>query len=258
MAISQFEREILLCHVLKIPRSKLYSHPERKLTQSEQQLFDQLLKRCENHEPIAYILGNQPFMGLDFYVDQNVLIPRPETELLVEEVIKSLAPSPQHLTIVDIGTGSGCIAIPLAKHLPNTKIIAIDSSQAALEIAKKNAKAHKVKIDFRLGHLFEPLKEKVDLIVSNPPYIPTTEIETLEPTVKEFEPRSALDGGPDGLDFIKQLIKEAPSHLIPHPQHPAPSTIYIEIGYNQANKLKALGNFKFIKDYNGYDRILVC
>ena len=286
MAITQFEREILLCHVLKIERSKLFSHPERKLTRLEQELFDQLVKRRENHEPIAYIVNNQPFMGLDFYVDQNVLIPRPETELLVEEVIKSLAPSPQHLTphtsqltIVDIGTGSGCIAISLAKHLPSVKVIAIDSSLAALEIAKKNAKANGVadRVEFRLGNMFEPLNvgaalvaartkrtgtspvptslsQKVDLIVSNPPYIPTAEIDKLEPGVRDFEPHSALDGGPDGLKYVRQLISEAPSHLTTQ----LPNHLFIEISYNQSNKLKKLDNFTFIKDYNGYDRILVC
>ena len=255
MPITQLEKEILLCHVLKIERSKLFSHPERELTKSEQELYNKLTQRRKNNEPIAYIINNQPFMGLEFYVDQNVLIPRPETELLVEEVIKeSKVHCPR--SIVDVGTGSGCIAVTLAKNLPNSKVIAIDSSKAALEIAKKNAAANGVadQIDFRLGNMFEPLKEKIDLIVSNPPYIPTAEIDKLEPDVKNFEPRSALDGGPEGLKYIRDLIIQSPSLLTTQ----LPKRLFIEIGYDQAAALKQLGNFTITKDLSGHDRILAC
>ncbi|MFH1362029.1 MAG: peptide chain release factor N(5)-glutamine methyltransferase, partial [bacterium] len=255
------EAEILLCHVLKTPRSKLFSHPERKLTRAEQKLYDELLDRRKKHEPIAYIVQNQPFMSLDFYVNPNVLIPRPETELLVEQAINSLIPHTSYPTpiIADIGTGSGCIAITLAKYLPKAKIIAIDSSKEALKIAERNAKTHRVikQIEFRLGNLLKPLKEKVDLIISNPPYIPRAEIEKLDPDVKDFEPRAALDGGVDGLDYIRKLISQSPSPLKPHT-----SSLLLEIGYNQGAKAKELAKHyakvEVIKDLSGHDRILKC
>ncbi|PIS31782.1 peptide chain release factor N(5)-glutamine methyltransferase [Candidatus Saganbacteria bacterium CG08_land_8_20_14_0_20_45_16] len=263
MVVPQFEKEVILCHVLKIERAKLFSHPKRALTPSEQKHYNELIKRRLNHEPIAYLVKNQPFMGLEFYIGQNVLIPRPETELLVEATIKLLRLSNIEYRIADIGTGSGCIAVSLAKYLPNVQVIGIDSSAKALKISQRNAEFHQVqdRCEFKQGDLLTGLTKKFDLIVSNPPYIPTSEIAKLEPDVKDFEPHPALDGGPDGLTYIKRLITQAPYYgttALPH-------YLLIEIGYNQGEAVRKLaeGTKKYnriniIKDLSGHDRILSC
>ncbi|MDD4178609.1 MAG: peptide chain release factor N(5)-glutamine methyltransferase [Candidatus Margulisbacteria bacterium] len=257
---SRLEAEILLAHSLSISRTKLLT-----LDAETPPLFQELIIRRAKHEPTAYITGTQPFFGLDFFVDRSVLIPRPETELLVENIITLFSHSSlviSHFTVADIGTGSGCIAVSLAKQLPNISVIGIDSSPAALKLAQRNAEHHGVsdRCKFILGDLFEPLKEQVDLIVSNPPYIPSAVIETLEPEVKDWEPREALDGGKDGLDYIKKIIKIAPNHLTTNqPNNP----LLIEIGFDQGKKVRQLvaetnryQAIEVIKDLGGKDRIL--
>jgi release factor glutamine methyltransferase len=227
-----------------------------------------MLNRRLKHEPAAYIAGCQPFMSLDFFVNRSVLIPRPETELLVENAIKTIKniyDSPhlnvgnQNLLIADIGTGSGCIAVSLAKYLPNVSVIGIDSSPEVIEMSINNAKRHEVddRCQFIIGNMLEPLKEKVDIVVSNPPYIPSADIETLQSEVKAWEPRHALDGGPDGLDYIKKLIAESPDRLNPK------GVLLFEFGFNQVKKIKELidgsGRYKeieIINDYSGKPRIL--
>ena len=280
MTLPRLEQEILLAHVLKIKRIQLLVHPERKLSQEEEALFQQLVKRRLKHEPIAYIVGNQPFMGLDFFVDQSVLIPRPETELLVETALRVAEEVSSSAVIADIGTGSGCIAISLAKKFPQAKVIATDSSAEALKLAQKNAKLHQVtdRCEFRQGNLLDPLNNvaaklarpertclersresrralptKFDVIVSNPPYIPSKDIETLDPNVKDWEPKGALDGGKDGLDYIRQIIKEAPKYS---------NALILEFGINQAENIRQLakehfGKVSIIKDYSGINRILL-
>jgi release factor glutamine methyltransferase len=249
------EAEILLAHSLGLKRIELYTNHERVLTPAELGRFKQLIQRRSKHEPIAYITGVQPFMSIEFFVDRTVLIPRPETEKLVEAAIELLKQG----TVVDIGTGSGAIAISLAKYLPDAKVIGTDSSPAAIEIAKKNAEHHNLadRIEFIVGDLFEPLKDKVDMIVSNPPYIPSKEIEKLETDVKDWEPREALDGGEDGLNYIRILIEKAPEHLKPN------GHLLFENDYNQSQKVKQLvencgkyKSIKIIKDLNGKERII--
>ena len=284
MTLPRLEHEILLAHVFKIKRIELLAHPERQLSQIEKTLFQQLVKRRLNHEPIAYIVGYQPFMGLNFIVNQSVLIPRPETELLVEEALRlsrslasqaELAGEPKRLayakyTIADIGTGSGCIAISLAKTLRGAHIFATDTSTEALKLAQRNAECHQVTdhCEFLQGNLFEPLNNvaanlpaeqaglalptKFDLIISNPPYIPTKDIETLDPDVKDWEPIGALDGGQDGLDYVREIIKEAPKHS---------NSLILEFGINQAEEIRQLAKkhyqkVEIIKDYAGINRIL--
>ncbi|MBI5698857.1 peptide chain release factor N(5)-glutamine methyltransferase [Candidatus Saganbacteria bacterium] len=244
------EQEILLCHAYNITLSELYAHPARYHDQDTR--YTTLYERRLKQEPIAYIVGYQPFMCLIFFVDRSVLIPRPETELLAQMAI-DLKPK----VIADIGTGSGAIAVTLAKTLPETKVIAIDSSSDALKIAKKNAEYHRVtdRCHFLAGHLLDLLPEKVDLIVSNPPYIPTREIDKLEPQIKDFEPREALDGGKDGLHYIRQLIENSPKYLSPK------GHLLMEFGFGQAEEIKDLAqkHFKTIeiyKDLAGIDRIL--
>jgi release factor glutamine methyltransferase len=238
------EYEILLCEAYGIPLTDLYAHPVRYNDQDTK--YQKLLQRRIRNEPIAYIVGYQPFMGLKFFVDRSVLIPRPETELLVQLAI-DLKPK----IIADIGVGSGAIAVSLAKNLPEAKVIGIDSSPEALRIAQKNAEYHQMadRCRFIEGHLLDPLTEKVDLIISNPPYIPTKEIEKLEPQIRDFEPREALDGGKDGLHYIRQLIEGSPGRLL------------MEFGFGQAEIIKDLAqkHFKQVEIYQdlaGIDRIL--
>ncbi len=259
------EAEILLAHALGLKRIELYTDHERILTEEELSRFKELIQRRSQHEPIAYITGTQPFLSLDFYVDRSVLIPRPETEQLVEIAIDSLkrpsSPVPRP-TVFDIGTGCGAIAISLAKFIPDVKVTGIDSSVQALKIAQRNADHHKVsnKCQFIQGNMFEPLKEKATMIISNPPYIPTDEIATLESDVKDWEPREALDGGKDGLDYIREIIKEAPNHLSTQPPK---GLLLIEIGEDQGEQVRQLaessGEYEgivIIKDLYGKDRIL--
>ncbi|OGC24378.1 protein-(glutamine-N5) methyltransferase, release factor-specific [candidate division WOR-1 bacterium RIFOXYB2_FULL_42_35] len=252
------EAEILLAHSLGLKRIELYTQHERALSKEELANFKLLIKRRSLHEPIAYITGYQPFMVLDIIVDQNVLIPRPETEQMVEIVIELVTRNPQLVTIADIGTGSGCIAVTLAKYLPQVKVIAIDSAPQAIAVAQKNADKHQVsnRCQFIIGNLLEPLTEKIDLIISNPPYIPTAIIETLETNVKDFEPRQALDGERDGLDYIRRLIKESPQHLKENGQ------LILEFGIDQAEEIKRLAQqsfreIKIIRDASGKARFLL-
>jgi release factor glutamine methyltransferase len=256
------EAEILLAHALALKRIELYTHHERILTEEELGRFKGLIQRRSQHEPIAYITGTQPFMSIEFFVDRSVLIPRPETEQLVEVAIDSLkrssSPTPRP-TVVDIGTGCGVIAVSLAKFIPHAKIIGIDSSDQAVKIAQRNADHHKVsnKCQFIQGNMFAPLKEKVDMIISNPPYIPTDVIGTLDTDVKDWEPREALDGGKDGLDYIRKIITKAYDHLN------SDGLLLVEIDHDQgqrakdnAEKSEKYKKIKIFKDLNNKDRIL--
>lgn len=252
------EAEILLAHALQLKRIELYTNHERILTKEELAAYKKLVERRSQKEPIAYITNNQPFMSLDMYVDPTVLIPRPETELMVELIIDQVKKEQKEIKIADIGTGSGCIAVSLAKYLPQVKVIGIDRSNEAIVVAHKNAAQHglEARCEFKIGNLYEPLQEKVDIIVSNPPYIKRNQINQLAKDIKIWEPRKALDGGTDGLDHIKELIKQAPDHLNPGGE------ILIEIGFDQgaavkelAKKQPKLSDPRVIKDLNKKDRI---
>lgn len=255
----RLETEILLAHALKIKHSTLITDQLRAIEPLRQTLFEQFIARRLKYEPTAYIVGYQPFLGLDFKVDKRVLIPRPETELLVENALSLISHSSLdicHFSVVDVGTGSGCIAITLAKKLPTAKVIAIDLSVNALALAKENAITHGVNVSFLEGDLLSPLKEKVDLIVSNPPYIPTADLAGLDPDVKDWEPVGALDGGNDGLDYIRRLIKDAPAHLNPG------GKLLFEFGFGQAELIKAIftadnrySQVEIFNDYAGIPRI---
>ncbi|OGC04097.1 protein-(glutamine-N5) methyltransferase, release factor-specific [candidate division WOR-1 bacterium RIFOXYA12_FULL_43_27] len=206
-------------------------------------------------EPEAYQTKNQSFCGLEFFVDKRVLIPRLETEQMTKEAIGLVMTNDkiQMTNIADIGTGSGCIAITLAKNLPNAKITAIDISPDALEVAKQNAKTHGVEdqIEFLQGDFFEPLAgKKFDLIISNPPYIPSNDIDTLMESVRDFEPHRALDGGADGLDYIRKLIQDGPRYLAPN------GILMFEMEYRHGPAVKKLcPGARIVKDYQGIDRI---
>ena len=247
------EAEILLAHALKFKRIDLYVHFERTLKEEELARYKGLILRRSKHEPIAYITGIQPFMSLDFKVDPSVLIPRPETEKLVEVAI-DLAKEFEAPKILDIGTGCGNIAVSIARYVTDSYLTGIDASAEAIDLAAENAKIHKVddRCKFIKGDLFPETGNKFDLIVSNPPYIPTGEIDELQEEI-QFEPRAALDGGPDGLAPIRKIIDRSKNYLNPK------SYLILEFGIGQANKIldysRNFGGAKIFKDHSGTDRI---
>jgi release factor glutamine methyltransferase len=212
--------ELLLAHLLKLPRMKSYLNFERALSPTEIDSLRELVKRRGQREPLQHIIGSTSFCGHEIAVNHHTLVPRPETELLAEEgwIFLSTINS-QPSTTLDFGTGTGCIAIAIAAKCPNAKIVATDISVEAMALAKENAARNKVseRIDFLLGDGFATITtdSKFDLIISNPPYIPSTEIETLQPEVRDFDPRAALDGGADGLDFFRRIAAEAKPFLKP-------------------------------------------
>jgi len=190
------------------------------------------------HQPVQYVLHEAWFAGLKLYVDENVLVPRPETEELVEWIVSDLTIHNSQFTILDIGTGSGCIAIALAVKCPNTRVVALDASAEALAVAKVNAARHVVseRLELRCGHAFAPLpaEARFQLIVSNPPYIPSAEIASLQPEVRDFDPHTALDGGADGLDFYRLLAAQAGAFLRPG------GRIMLEFGDGQAEFVRRI------------------
>jgi release factor glutamine methyltransferase len=208
---SRLESEWLLCEVLGLDRVGLYVNFDKPLTASELAACKVFVGRRARREPLQYILGSQDFFGLDFEVSPGVLIPRHDTEILVQEAVNRC---PARAAILDIGVGSGCIAVALAKTCPDAHVFGVDPSPKALELAQRNADRHGVTVTLLQGSLFEPFEgRKFDLIVSNPPYIPTAEIAALQPEVRDYEPREALDGGPDGLDYYQSIIPAAPAFL---------------------------------------------
>ncbi len=239
--------ELLLAHVLKLPRMKLYLNFERALTAVETDALRELVKRRGLREPLQHITGSASFCGHEIAVNRNVLVPRPETELLAELGWKWLEFTLQRVpaqpegwtpTALDLCTGSGCIAIAIAAKCPAAKLVATDISAEALALAKQNAEANKVatQIEFLSGDGFAALSggASFDLIVSNPPYIASAEIATLDPEVRDFDPRLALDGGADGLDFYHRLAREAAAFLKPG------GKIMLEFGDGQADAIKSI------------------
>ena len=254
--------EQLLAHLLKMPRLKLYLNFDRALTTAETDALRELIKRRGLREPLQHITGSTSFCGFEITVSRHALVPRPETEMLAElgwQFLSTLNSQPS--TALDFGTGTGCIAIALAAKNPHAKITALDISPEALALAKENAAQNKVaeRIEFLQGDGFVALKTdaQFDLIVSNPPYIASAEIATLDPEVRDFDPRSALDGGADGLDFSRRLAAEAKSFLKPA------GKIMLEFGDGQADAIKSIfENEKWIveavrDDYSQRARILV-
>ena len=229
---ARLEAEWLLCEALSLDRVGLYLNFDKPLSDEELTAFRQMVARRAKREPLQHILGTQEFMGMEFKVSPAVLIPRHDTETLLQEALRI---APKAASALDIGTGSGCVAIALAKNLPDAAIMSVDISAAALELAAQNAALNGVQVDFRQGSIFEPVQGgRFDLIVSNPPYIPTADLAGLEPEVRDFEPRAALDGGADGLDFYRQIIYQAPKYLT------AKGWLLVEIGIGQWAEVKEL------------------
>lgn len=210
---ARLEAEWLLCAVMRLDRVGLYLQYDKPLNDIELAAYRAMVARRARREPLQHILGSQEFYGLDYEVTPAVLIPRYDTELLVLEAVKR-CPKPD--TVLDVGTGSGCIAVTLKKQFPAALVTATDVSEAALSVAGRNAQKHGAELELLPGSLFTPVAgRRFDLIVSNPPYIPTSDIEDLDPEVRDYDPGSALDGGRDGLDFYRTLIPAAVEHLKP-------------------------------------------
>jgi release factor glutamine methyltransferase len=273
----RLQAELLLAHVLKVERMRLYLNFNQALEAEQEESMRQLVKRRGQREPLQQIVGTTSFCGLEMAVNRHVLVPRPETELLAEAGRNFLDETShgETVSVLDVGTGSGCLAIALASHCPKVRVVAIDVSPEALELAHQNAKRHGLaeRIRFLQGDLFEPLgpsacrcpqdqplkdvPDAFDLIITNPPYIPRTEIATLQPEVRDFEPAKALDGGLDGLDFYRRFASEGKAYLEPG------GKIMLEFGDGQAEAVRRIfENEKWIveavlDDYTKRARILV-
>lgn len=208
---SRLEAEWLLCAATGLDRVGLYLNYDKPLSDGELALYRSMIARRAKREPLQHILGSQEFCGLDFEVSADVLIPRHDTEVLVSQAHSLM---PEARSILDIGTGSGCIAVSLAVKFPEAAVTGTDISESALKVARRNVQKHAVSVELVQGSLFEPLANRTfDMIVSNPPYIPTADLAGLEPEVREYDPHGALDGGADGLDYYRKIIPQAPLHL---------------------------------------------
>lgn len=256
---ARLDAEVLLSHVLRQERIYLYVHFDEPMEQNELSKFREYVKKRAQHVPIAYIIGEREFMGLPFKVTKDTLIPRPDTEILVENVLNNVDKD-KEIEIVDIGTGSGAIILSLLVNLPNAQGKTVDISSKAIEVANENAVNLQVndRCEFFVGDLFAPLNgNKFDLIVSNPPYIPQKDIATLEDDVKEYEPVSALTDGGDGLSYYRRLLSEGKAYIKEN------GFIALEIGIYQSNDVKQIAmdngwkNIKIIKDYAGIDRVVL-
>jgi len=256
--------ELLLAYCLDIKRLDLYLQHDRPLNKNELSNFKALIQKRKENQPLAYIIGKKGFYESDFKVTKDVLIPRPDTETIVEQALKILEIDQKNKkpkTVLELGTGSGAIIISLAKEIPDNFYFASDISFPALAIAKKNA--HNIisnKISFFASNWFTSLKNipQLDLIISNPPYIPSNDILNLAPEIRKFEPMLALDGGKDGLDCFRAILKDAYNYLVPGGE------ILFEMGFDQKNGLRNIVNqyaqyktVKFIKDLAGHNRVAV-
>jgi release factor glutamine methyltransferase len=258
--------ELLLAHVLSVPRIKLYTDYDRPLSEQQLAAMRALVQRAAEEEPIAYLTGRAHFFNLEFEVTRDVLIPRPDTETLVENVLQ-LARNQAGFEaprVLDLCTGSGCVAAAVAHHLKAATVVATDVSGAAVEVARRNMQrlglADRVVVE--QGDLFEPLGKMVDsqpfhLIAANPPYLATAKVPELDRSVRDYEPTVALDGGLDGLTFHRRILEGAPARLIPG------GRVFLEIAYDQgdAGREAAAGFTQFddvrvLKDYGGNDRVL--
>ena len=256
--IPEASRESLSLLQFAIARDRAFTvaHPEYQLTPAEAERFQDAIRRRAAREPFQHIVGKQEFYGLDFIVTPDVLIPRPETELIVERAIELLAdlPSPRFL---EIGVGSGCISVAILKHAPNVAALAVDISDPAIEVARRNAAMHKVgdRLEIVLSDVFENVPDQAfDLIVSNPPYVPLAEYDGLQPEVRDHDPRIAVTDGSTGLTIIERIVAGAPKYL------QGDGHLVMEIGYNQRADVKGLfavdqwKSVEFLPDLQGIPR----
>jgi len=254
----RLDAEVLLMHFLKTDRLQLCAHSEKNLTEAEVAGYSQWVARRRRGEPVAYIVGEKEFWSLIFQVNPEVLIPRPETECLIEEVMGCRDRDADEPRIIDIGTGSGAIGVVLAGEIPAARVVATDISSGALEVARRNAVRHGVadRMDFLQGDLYAAASGAFDIVVSNPPYIPDDAYPLLPEGVRAFEPCQALIAGPDGTAFHRRIIREGANRL------KAGGWIFLEIGEGQQGLVEALfreagfyDTIRFRKDYGGADRV---
>jgi release factor glutamine methyltransferase len=262
---ARLEAEVLLAHVLRLKKEALIVYPDRELTDPQEEEFQQLVERRCRKEPLAYIVGHREFWSLEFKVNPKVLIPRPETEGVIERLL-SLATEEareQPVRVLDVGTGSGILAIVAALEFPKAQLTAVDNSSDALEVARENALRHQVaeRVEFLNMDLLRDwsLIENIlyDFILSNPPYIPSQELGQLMPDVRDYEPREALDGGPDGLACYRCIVTNALPYLKPG------GHLILEVGDDQAGRVEqslqnhgGFENIAILQDLSGYDRIV--
>ncbi|MBI2953959.1 MAG: peptide chain release factor N(5)-glutamine methyltransferase [Chloroflexi bacterium] len=259
---ARLEAEVLLCHELRLTRAQLYARLEAAFTEQQEQAYTMLIERRLGHEPVAYITRHKEFFGLDFYVNPRTLIPRPETELLVEKV---LSWTDEHRTppggwrIADIGTGSGAIAISLALRLPQATVTAIDASYEALLVARENCERYGVhgRVSLAQADLVTSISTVCHIVVANLPYVTRTELLALSPDIRGYEPLMALDGGDDGLDLYRRLVAEVAGILA------TPGLLAVEIGASQGEAMLNLARHAFPEavieltpDYAGLDRMV--
>jgi len=248
------EAQLLMAYALGRSRAFVLAEGEKWLSEKEKIKFFSLVQKRGSRYPLAYILGQKSFMGLELKVTPQVLIPRSDTEVLVEEVLRRFGDEPQR--VADVGAGSGAIALALKYYRPSWQVWAVDFSREALEVAEANAKRYNLEVNFEGGELLSPLKGKFDLIVSNPPYIPTAELKKLQLEV-QFEPLIALDGGEDGLRIYRRLIPQAASFLTDK------GTLFLEIGSDLTEKIKELFSvsdwsfYEIIPDYQHRPRVII-
>ncbi len=259
---ARLNSELLLSHVLHLPRLKLYLNFEREVSEIEMETLRELLRRRAAREPLQHIIGSTSFCGLEIKVTAAALVPRPETEMLAELGWKFLAQLNQASTqVLDFGTGTGCIAIALAKHAPTAQIIALDISQGALELAAANVAAHQMqdRIQLMLPDIFDQSSQEMqfDLIITNPPYIPTAEITSLAPEVKNHDPHLALDGGVDGLDLYRMLAKNSQPKLLPEGKLMAEFGDGQEVAVTEIFRNEGWNVESIVCDYNKKPRILI-
>ena len=256
----RLDAEVLLAHVLRQDRAWLYAHPEYALSPDQLGDYQVLIARRAEREPVAYLIGHKEFFGLDFAVTPGVLIPRPETERLVEVALRIGGASPAPIALADVGTGSGAIAVTLAVHMPAAHVFAADVSAAALAVARHNAARHGVadRVHCLQADLLTPLKGAFQLIVANLPYLSRADLAAAPPEVAHWEPRPALDGGPDGLAAIRRLLTMVVDRLRPA------GALLAEIGAGQGADVLALAHHhlpgamvEIVQDYAGLDRLLV-
>ncbi|HSI37371.1 MAG TPA: peptide chain release factor N(5)-glutamine methyltransferase [Tepidisphaeraceae bacterium] len=258
--------ELLLAHVLGCPRIQLYTNYERALADADRAKLRDLVTRAGEQEPIAYLTGRAHFFNLEFDVTRDVLIPRPDTETLVENAVQTL--NRQMVLdvprVLDLCTGSGCVAAAIAKHVKTAVVVATDISEKAVDVARKNVErlGLAARVEVRHGDLFDPIRDMVDpmpfdVIVANPPYIPSAQIAALDRSVREYEPTTALDGGPDGLDLHRRILAQAPERLTRN------GRIFLEIAFDQgplardvAAGFEAFEDVRILKDHAGHDRVV--
>lgn len=263
----RLDAEVLLAHAMRTDRTALIRNGSEELPRSVESDFRAMLERRKGREPVHYIVGYREFWSLRFKVEHGVLIPRPETEIVVETALAILNERRESanggvIRVADLGTGCGNIAVALAAEISQCLIYAVDNSQKALECARENAENSGVadSVEFLWGDLFEPLSlkgHKLDMIVSNPPYVSSAEMEELPAGVRCFEPHSALYGGEDGLRYLRRIIEQAPEYLKPS------GALVLEIGCNQGEAavklvegVGAYRKYKITKDYAGLDRVI--